>query len=239
MINPWALYSGVFIFVVGILVGLLAARWLLGRSPSPNGQDNLDKTSDSTPPSHNIEETELYQHRYAQALERSVAPKDKLRQATSRELAKVFKISNMRTRLLAETKAAAITELVELLDETGEISDCHAAMEAIIAREEKMSTGLEKGIAIPHARTDSVQQLTAAVGIKREGIDFGSPDGEPARIIVLLLAPLNAPTPLLQTLAHLIHILNEQGHAAALECDSPEELHKLLVQDQDNRSSID
>jgi mannitol/fructose-specific phosphotransferase system IIA component (Ntr-type)/Kef-type K+ transport system membrane component KefB len=135
----------------------------------------------------------------------------------------------LRPRLLADTKAAAITELVEMLHEEGLVRDRHGALEAVIAREEALSTGLEHGVAMPHARTDAVSRLVCAVGLKREGIDFGTPDGRPVRIIVLLLAPLSVPAPLLQAMTVFSRILDERGRSALLACDTPEDMHAVLA----------
>lgn len=162
-------------------------------------------------------------------LQRHVAGGRQPDRTPDKALAGMFCVNTMRPRLLADTKAAAITELIELLDDEGLIHDRHAALGAVIAREEGMSTGLENGIAIPHARTHAVDRLVCAVGMRQEGIDFGTPDNSPARIIILLLAPIDAPAPQLQAIAHLSRILNEQGRAALLACDSAEDMLDVLA----------
>jgi mannitol/fructose-specific phosphotransferase system IIA component (Ntr-type)/Kef-type K+ transport system membrane component KefB len=137
-------------------------------------------------------------------------------------------INTLRPRLLADTKAAAISELIEMLDDEGLISDRMEALGAVIAREEGMSTGIENGIAMPHARTRAVDRLVCAVGLKPEGIDFGTLDNRPVRIVILLLAPVDLPAPQLQAIAYFIRILNEQGRAALLACDSAEDMVEIL-----------
>jgi mannitol/fructose-specific phosphotransferase system IIA component (Ntr-type)/Kef-type K+ transport system membrane component KefB len=162
-------------------------------------------------------------------LQRHVAEGGQPDRTPDKVLAGMFSVNTMRPRLLADNKAAAITELIELLDDEGLIHDRHAALGAVIVREEGMSTGLENGIAIPHARTHAVDRLVCAVGMRQEGIDFGTPDNSPARIIILLLAPLDTPAPQLQAIAHLSRILNEQGRAALLACDSAEDMLDVLT----------
>lgn len=163
------------------------------------------------------------------AVLRSQAARDTAaRQVSEKAPAGLINVNTLRPRLLADTKAAAISELIELLDDEGLISDRHEALSAVIAREEGMSTGLEHGIAMPHARTNAVDHLVCAVGIKPEGIDFGTLDNSPARIVILLLAPVDAPAPQLQAISFFSRILNDQGRAALLACDSAEDMHEVL-----------
>jgi len=134
----------------------------------------------------------------------------------------------LRPRLLSDTKAGAIEELLDLLHENNLINDRHEARRAVFAREQNLSTGLEHGLAIPHARTDAVSRLVCAIGLKQEGIDFGSMDGRPARIIILVLAPQHAAAPQLQFISLMSQTLNEQGRSALLTCDSAEEMFAVL-----------
>ena len=139
-----------------------------------------------------------------------------------------FKLETLRPRLLATTKQGAISELVGVLYENGLIVDRERALKAVFERENSLSTGLEFGVAIPHARTDAVQQLVCAVGLKKEGLSFDSLDGQPVRIVVLVLAPESAPSPQLQFIAQICRLLNEAGRASLLACDSAEDMHAVL-----------
>jgi mannitol/fructose-specific phosphotransferase system IIA component (Ntr-type) len=84
----------------------------------------------------------------------------------------------------------------------------------VLAREGKMSTGMEHGIAIPHGKTDTVKKLVVGVGIHREGVDFESLDGQPAHIFIMTVSPLNKSGPHIQFLAEISRIL---GNAAVRE----------------------
>lgn len=141
---------------------------------------------------------------------------------------KFLGVNTLRPRLMADTKAAAITELIEMLNEEGLIHDRHAALNDVVQREEGFTTGLEHGVALPHARTAAVDRLVCAIGLKREGIDFGCLDGQPARIVVLLLAPLHKPAPMLQAIAGLSGILNSRWRTALLACDTAEDMQAVL-----------
>ena len=105
--------------------------------------------------------------------------------------------------LKASTKESAIEELMDVLVASGQIKDRAAALKAVMDRERKMSTGLQSGIAIPHGKTDTVDTIAAAIGIKKEGLPFDSLDGLPAQIIVLTVSPTSKPGPHIQFLAEI------------------------------------
>ncbi|MBN1480035.1 PTS sugar transporter subunit IIA [candidate division KSB1 bacterium] len=91
--------------------------------------------------------------------------------------------------LLSRDKNGAIKELIKLLKNSGKIADEESVYDAIMTREDKGSTGLEKGIAVPHAKTAAVNKIAAAIGISPDGIEFGSIDGNPSKLIFLIIAP--------------------------------------------------
>ena len=139
--------------------------------------------------------------------------------------------SSIVTELEAETKDAAIEELVDALDRAGRVSDASAVLDAVFERERAMSTGLEEGIAVPHAKTAAVSTLTAALGIKREGLDFESADGKPTRIVFLLIAELNNPGPHVRALAKLARLLSDpQVRSALINAKTAEEMLETIKQ---------
>jgi PTS system nitrogen regulatory IIA component len=75
-------------------------------------------------------------------------------------------------------------------------------------REEKMSTGVQHGVAIPHGKLSSIDGLLTAFAIKKEGIDFGSLDGQPSRIFVMTLSSNLRTGPHLQFLSEICKVLN-------------------------------
>jgi PTS system nitrogen regulatory IIA component len=143
----------------------------------------------------------------------------------------------LRPVLRAHTKAEAIEELLEVLHRAGGVADLAAAREAVWAREQSLSTGLEHGLAVPHGRTDAVRELVCAIGLSLEGIPFDSSDGEPARIVVLTLSPLSQPTPHVQLIARISQVLNAEGRTLMLACHTAEEMAALLTGDLRNREN--
>ncbi len=80
-------------------------------------------------------------------------------------------------------------ELVNLLADTGKVKDSSEALEAVMEREGYMSTGIGNGVAIPHAKSSSVDSLVAAFGRIKDGVDFKAIDGKPVFLVFLLLTP--------------------------------------------------
>ncbi len=139
-----------------------------------------------------------------------------------------FMRGTLKPRLLATTKQGAISELVTLLYDNGLVMDRESAVQAVYEREQGLSTGLEFGVAIPHARTDAVARLVCAIGLKQEGLDFDAADGSPTRIVVLVLAPDNAATPQLQLIAQICRMLDERGRSALLACETADDMYAVL-----------
>ena len=132
--------------------------------------------------------------------------------------------------LRGNDKEEILAEMVDLLAASGHIRDKEAVLKAVTDREKRMSTGMQNGIAIPHGKTDSVDCLVAALGIKREGIDFGALDGQPSTIFVMTVSPDSRTGPHIQFLAEVSRPLNDASvRAKILSASSREEVLKLLL----------
>jgi len=131
--------------------------------------------------------------------------------------------------LLADTKSEVLGELVEILRDAGRIADVDGALEAIQRREEMGSTGLELGIAVPHAKTDRVDRLTMAIGISKDGIEFDALDGKPSMLFFLMLAPPDQTGPHLEALAEIARLAKSREFCNALmSALSPDEVVRLF-----------
>jgi len=131
--------------------------------------------------------------------------------------------------LFSTTKTAAIEELIKILVDAGKIKDLQVAFTAIMERENKGSTGLEKGIAVPHAKCSQVKTLTVAVGISPGGIDFSSMDGKPSHIFFLLLAPPDQSGPHIQALSEIAKITRSEALLRTIKnAISPSEVVELF-----------
>jgi mannitol/fructose-specific phosphotransferase system IIA component (Ntr-type) len=105
--------------------------------------------------------------------------------------------------LVARTKEEALAEMVALVATSPAVEDAAALLRAVREREALLSTGIGLGIAIPHARIPSVRQFVVGVGRHATGIEFGSIDGRPVTILVVIAGPQDAQKPYLELLAQL------------------------------------
>lgn len=128
------------------------------------------------------------------------------------QLSELLRADLIQTDLAAKDKFAAIAELIELLIDRGALDAKlrAAALKALRAREELMSTGMEHGIAIPHAPCEGVGEVVAALGLSRRGLDFDALDGKPTHIIILLVSPPNTFQTHVKTLAGIARVLNDE-----------------------------
>ncbi len=124
--------------------------------------------------------------------------------------------SVVRIPLVSTDKPGVLRELIQILKDAGEIEDYDAVLEAIRQREEKLSTGLEGGIAVPHGKSAAVSTLKLALGIAPEGIDFASIDGEPSKLFFLLVAPPNQSGPHVEALAEIVKLAQSKAFCRAL-----------------------
>ena len=132
--------------------------------------------------------------------------------------------------LKGATKEAILAEMVDLLVASGHIRDRDAVLKAVLEREKRMSTGMQNGIAIPHGKTDSVDCLVAALGIKPAGVDFGALDGQPSNVFVMTVSPDSRTGPHIQFLAEISRPLNDASvRAKLLAATSPDEVLHLLI----------
>ena len=145
-------------------------------------------------------------------------------------LKKVLTKNSILPELLAETKAAAIEELIDFLVQNNTISNRDAVLKAVQDREAKMSTGMQNGIAIPHGKTDAIDELLIAIAIKPNGIDFDAMDGNPCTIFIMTLSPENRAGPHIQFLAEISKLLgNPTIRGNLIAANSPDEILKLLT----------
>lgn len=130
------------------------------------------------------------------------------------------------------TKTEIINEMVELLVISGQLSigKRDEVIKDLLSREESMSTGMQDGIALPHAKTPAVQKLIFAIGLKKDGVDFNSLDGKLSRIFVMTLVSKGTPQPYLQFMAQISRILaDEQEREKILACESNAALYDFLI----------
>lgn len=131
--------------------------------------------------------------------------------------------------LESSSKPEVLEELVTLLADAERIKDKDEFMKAVLDREAICSTGIGKGIAIPHSRNASITEVTVALGRSQQGIDFEALDNEPVHLVFLLAAPMNAGNVYLKALARLSRLLRlSEFRTAILEAGTKEEILSII-----------
>ncbi|MEK7793110.1 MAG: PTS sugar transporter subunit IIA [Candidatus Hydrogenedentota bacterium] len=132
--------------------------------------------------------------------------------------------STVTASLAATEKYAAITELIDLAIKAGSLGATlrEHAIDAVFSRERSMSTGMEHGVALPHASSNRIKKSVCALGISREGIDFECVDGKPARIVVLVISPKRKIQQHVHTLAGISQLLHDDAFRESLVSASDE-----------------
>ena len=126
-------------------------------------------------------------------------------------------------------KPDVLRELVQILKDAGEIDDFDGVLKAVQDREDKQSTGLEDGIAVPHCKTEAVSSLKLAIGIAPQGIEFDSVDGQPSKLFFLLVASPGLSGPHVEALAEIAKLACSKAFCKALaSADSAAEVVELL-----------
>ena len=133
--------------------------------------------------------------------------------------------------LKAQDKWDAITQLVDLMVEAKEVEPENRSdvIDAVFDRERSMSTGMERGIAIPHANSSVIDEVVGAIGISKTGIPFESLDGQPADLIVVLVIPKDKFQRHVRTLAGIARLFNHDQMTSALRnAGSAEEVMNII-----------
>ena len=139
----------------------------------------------------------------------------------------VLSTSVIRTELASDTKEEVMYELLDILIEAGKIpaDSREQVFDDLMDREKKMSTGIQHGVAIPHAKTKAVSSLVACIGIKREGLDFNSLDGQDSTLFIMTISPIDRVGPHVQFLAEISQIIkNLSSRKSLLEARSAQEV---------------
>jgi len=142
----------------------------------------------------------------------------------------LFSASRIKCHLEAEDKEEVFEELVDLLVTQYKTNDRDQILEAIRRREEKMSTGIKKGIAIPHAKTNFTRGVIGVLGVSDHGIDYESLDGEPVRILFLLVSSEEDAAMHLAVLKKIALLVENEGFSRdVLSAGSPEKVSRIIA----------
>jgi PTS system fructose-specific IIA component/PTS system nitrogen regulatory IIA component len=142
----------------------------------------------------------------------------------------------IRASLEAQDKESAITELVGALIQAGQIQEAEkeSIVRAIMKREELGSTGIGRGVAVPHTKHPSVDRLIGTVGVSQEGLDFQSLDGEKVHLFFLLVSPPDRPGDHLRALENISRQLRDDTFCRFLKQSKSADDIRQLLEESDN-----
>lgn len=150
------------------------------------------------------------------------------------KISEYLKLEAIIMEIKAKEKIAAIDELVEHMVAKKLVRDGKEFIKALAKRENLESTGIGDGIAIPHARTDAVQDLILAFARSPEGIDFSSIDGKPSHIIFLIASPEGKKSEYIMALAKLSRLLRKHPVRELLrDAKNPKEIMEIIKKNEE------
>jgi mannitol/fructose-specific phosphotransferase system IIA component (Ntr-type) len=127
--------------------------------------------------------------------------------------------------LPASSRDEVIDQLLGMLEKTGKVRDPALARQDIVRNEQVMAFGMQHGIAIPHAKTEAVEELLACIAVTETPVDFSGIDGTPSSIFVMTLSPPDQVGPHIRFLSEIGRLLkNRRLRKAILQARTPQEL---------------
>jgi mannitol/fructose-specific phosphotransferase system IIA component (Ntr-type) len=144
----------------------------------------------------------------------------------------------VQSQLVADDKESVIRELVGALVKAGKIleDESEAIVKAIMKREELGSTGIGRGVAVPHTKHPSVERLVGTVGISPDGVDFDSLDGDKVQLLFLLVSPPDRPGDHLRALENISRQLRDDMFCKFLkQSKTSEDICQLLAEADNNQ----
>ncbi|WP_224269151.1 PTS sugar transporter subunit IIA [Haloprofundus salinisoli] len=126
-------------------------------------------------------------------------------------------------------KEACIEYLLDVVADAGRVEDRDAALSALFQREEETTTGVGKGIGIPHAKTDAVSRPSVAFTRSEAGVDFASMDDEPAHLVFMILVPESGEDEHLTILSTLSRsLMHDEVRKGLYDAETPGDIQSVM-----------
>jgi PTS system fructose-specific IIC component/PTS system nitrogen regulatory IIA component len=152
----------------------------------------------------------------------------------------VFQPEFIKVDLEAEDKDEAFEELADHFCQVDKSNVREDILEALNEREAKMSTGIQKGIAIPHGKTNAVDKVRGVLGISRKGVDYDALDGEPVYLLFMIVAPQQDSEKHLRVLKRLAELLeNPQFYIDLQSQKDSRAAYKIICKYEDVIAALD
>lgn len=141
--------------------------------------------------------------------------------------------------LQAADRDGVIVELISLLGQAGRLGKAQSKeiQKEVIKREKEASTGMGKGVAVPHVKHKGVKDVVAAIGLSSVGIDFSALDKQPVYSVILLVSPSDNPDRHLQAMESVFtHLQREKFRKFLKQCHTPEQIKDLVLEADEDPS---
>ena len=135
--------------------------------------------------------------------------------------------------LKSENKQEVLNELADILINNNFVKDRNQLIDKLTEREAIETTGIGYGVAITHARTESVDEIAMCFGISREGIDFESLDNKPAHIFFLIASNENNKNNYIKLLARISRICRKESfRSKVVEAENAEDIIEVFKEEE-------
>ena len=143
------------------------------------------------------------------------------------------------TDFKSDNKDKVINELVDLLKDDERVIDLEEVRKCVFDREKIMSTGVGKGFAIPHGKTNSVTDIIAVFGKSREPIEYISLDGEPVNLVFLMIGKDTLVSKHIKLLSRISRLMNnDEFREKLVKADSKESILKIFEEEEQSYSDV-
>ena len=150
------------------------------------------------------------------------------------KISEILNIESIKIDLSVESKKELLEQMILLAEKSNKIIDREEVKEEVLEREKIMSTGVGKGIALPHAKTNSITDTVGALALLSAPVDFNSIDDKPVTIVFLLLGLENNVGNHLRLLSKVSRLMNNDSFRGNLQlCKTNNEIMELFEQFED------
>lgn len=145
------------------------------------------------------------------------------------QITSILSPETIRVGVAATDKESVINQAVDLLRGSDKVADLETVRRVVLEREREMSTGVGKGLGLPHGKTSSMKGSASSLIVTSDGIDFDAFDDEPVRIVFLLVGPPESQSVHIRTLSRISRLMNDpENREAVLEADSAEAAYEVI-----------
>ncbi len=151
------------------------------------------------------------------------------------KLVELLKNEFLISDLKGQNKEEVINELIDLFKDDERINDIEKVRSAVLEREKIMSTGVGKGFAIPHGKTNAVNEIIAAFGKTKRDIDYDALDGQPVHLVFLLVGKDNLVSTHIKLLSRISRMMNkDEFRQKLIDANNNEEIYEIFKQEEEN-----